>query len=454
MEIEDDDIDFNLLRTLLAKRKQIERNEVSRLLGLDDAQDVGVLDDLMLLLEKSGCRRYLSLKTLTRHNVEKFLAKRAEDSNYEYFPLALQAFDRFHEILGKEIPPKFLPGGEEQNLVDELESLTLTRGPSGVKLSDPESTVAKGLVVDFSLSKAPLTVPAHATGTELMNFCVRSGITDLSRLLTEGSYTMRDIGYPLSMVAKSADSVAKTVLPENYGRRRKWVVADPQSKPELAAGIRTEGQGHPTKSDEWKSFPSEAIEELVQTSLGHIQSSYFREEQGGQSWRFYESAPWGLAFLSSACSTVCAFSVEMIGVLHFSIYGGGCSVGTKMYNEYIAVLDQGEEQRVIVDLARTPMTSCQTVGNKVQRVTDPVDQYFYKVIRYDLFRKDSCPEHGIRRGENWRRLFHVYKRYGRICNDGDLPRALVPASLLYGEFQVSQTATNSLHSRFRVRPQG
>ena len=48
---------------------------------------------------------------------------------------------------------------------------------------------------------------------------------------------MKDIGHPISMVAKSADAIAKTALPENYGKKKKLVVANPQSKTELSAGI-------------------------------------------------------------------------------------------------------------------------------------------------------------------------------------------------------------------------
>ena len=434
--MEKEEIDFALLQTLLVPRKQIERMEVSRILRLEeeDEEDSSVLKELMRLLGDSGCRKYLSFKSLPIQRLQEYISRKGKEGNFG--PLALGALEKLHVILRTEIPEEFLPrGGEERNLVKEFESLTLCKGPSGVKLSDPESSVGKGLMVDISLNKKPLTGPAHPTGTALMNFCVRAEITDLSRFLSEGSYTMKEIGHPSSMIAKSADASAKTVLPENYGKRRKLVVANPQSKPELLAGIRW--VGHPTKSDEWKSYPNEAIEELVQTSLGHIQSSFFREKEGAQSWRFYEKVPWGLALLSCACSVVCVFSVEMVGVLLFSIYGGGCSVGTDMYKEYLAVLEREEEQHAVVDLKHTTLVECQMVGKKVQWTSQPVDEFFYKIIRYDLYHKDSCPEHGIARADNWRRLFDVYERYSTFSDNMELPNALVPATLLYGEFQVS-----------------
>lgn len=442
--MEEQDIDFALLHTLLVPvpRKQIERTEVSRILRLEeeDDEDCAVLNELLPLIEGMGCRKYLSFKTLSSQRVQGYISGKEKEGNFA--PMSLGALERLHTILRTEIPLEFLPGGDQRNLVDTFESLTLCKGPSGVKLSDPESSVGKGLIVDISLTKAPLTKDAHLTGTALMEFCVGAEITDLSRFLTEGSYTMKEVGHPSCMVAKSADATAKTVLPENYGKSRKLVVANPQSKPELSAGVRLEGR--PPKSDEWKSFPNEAIEEIVQTSLGHIQSSYFREEEGAQSWRFYEKPPWGLAFLSCACSVVCVFSVEMVGMLLFSIYGGGCSVGTDIYKEYVTVLEDAEEQCAVVDLKHAALVACQTVGKKTQWTLQPVDEFFYKIIRYDLFHTKFCPEHGVTRGENWRRLFAVYNRYSTICGKvDDLPHALIKAALLYGEFQVG---TLNMHS--------
>jgi hypothetical protein len=435
-------IDFALLQELLTRRKQIERAEVSRLLAFenDDEEDRETLDGLMLLVPESGCRKYLSLETLSRKRVQAYIDQKATElvastTKPRFTPTQLMAYERLHEILNTDIPPEHLLGADHPNIVGELESLTLTKGPSGVKLTDPESSVGKGLIVDFSLVEAPLVVPPHQTGKALVDFCVRAEIFDLSRLLTEGAYNMKDIGHPSNMVTKSADATAKTVLPENYGIQKKLVVANPQSKPELSAGIKLVGR--PTKSDEWKTFSSEAIEELIQTSLGHIQSSYFREDEGAQSWRFYEKPPWGLAFLSCACSAVCVFSVEMVGVLLFSIYGGGCSVGSEVYNEHIKLLDNVAEQQPVVDLKNVKLIECQTAGKKVQWTAQALDGYFYKVIRYDLFRKDCCPEHGVSRGDNWRRLFGVYEKYTSLCDSEDMPHALIPATLLYGEFQTA-----------------
>lgn len=430
-------IDFALLQKVLTPRKQIERKEVSRLLKFedDDEEDQATLGGVLELLISMGCKKYLTFKRISSQMIQKAIDKKMTDTD-QFTPPQFSALQRLHRILSTVVPPEHVLGEDHTKIVADFESLTLPKGPSGVKLTDPESSVAKGLIVDFSLAKEPLWVPPHSTGKELVEFCARAGISDLSRLLTEGSYTMEDIGHPKSMVAKSADAIARLVLPENYGKKKKLVVASPQSKPELSAGIRL--VGHPTKSDEWKSFGSEAIEDLVQTSLGHIQSSYFRENEGAQSWRFYEKPPWGLAFLSCACSAVCVFSVEMVGILLFSVYGGGCSVGSTMYQEHIAVLNNEPEQQAVVDLQHVSLCECPTVDKKVQWTTQALEKFFYKVIRYDLFAKDRCPEHGISRGDNWRRLYEVYKKYNNICHSESVPHALLPASLLYGEFQVSQ----------------
>ena len=430
-------MDFPLLQEVLRPRKQIERKEISRLLKFedDDDEDQATLDGLLELLLAMGCKKYLTFKTISSQMVQKAIDKKMTGNDL-FTPAQLTALLRLHGILNTDVPPEHVLGAGHTNIVADFESLTLTKGPSGDKLTDPESSVAKGLVVDFSLVKEPLSVSPHSTGKELVEFCAGAGISDLSRLLTEGSYTMKDIGHPISMVAKSADAIARTVLPENYGKKKKLVVANPQSKPELSAGIRL--VGHPTKSDEWKSFGSEAIEELAQTSLGHIQSSYFREDEGAQSWRFYENPPWGLAFLSCACSAICVFSVEMVGILLFSVYGGGCSVGSAMYEEHIAVLNNEPEQQAVVDLQHVSLCECSTVEKKVQWTTQALEKFFYKVIRYDLFAKDRCPEYGISRGDNWRRLYEVYKKYNNICNSETVPHALLPATLLYGEFQVNQ----------------
>jgi hypothetical protein len=435
-EMEKQEIDYKLLQSLLGNgKKQIEKTEVSQILGLevDDEEDLAVLDELMLILNTMGFRKYSSLKTVIPNLFNDHLSRISNERNFG--SLALSALLRLREFLMADIPEEFLvTGGRDvQNVVEAFECLILPKDLSGIKLSDPRSSVKRGLIVDISLTKSPLTKPAHPTGTELMDFCIRKDIIDLTRLLTEGTYTMREVGYPFSMVPKFADATAKTVLSENYGRLRKFVVANPGSKPEFSAGIRL--QGYPPKSDEWKSFPNEAIEELVQTSLGHIQSSYFREKEGAQSWRFCEKVPWGLAFLSCACSVVCVFSVEMVGVLLFSIYGGGCSVGTNTYEEYLTTLNKMDQQHAVVDLKYTELVECQTVGKKTQWTLQPKDGFFYKIIRYDLFHIHCCPEHKISRGENWRRLFDVYHRYSTI-NLELLPSALIPDTLLYGEFQV------------------
>ena len=440
--MEDDDINFVLLKSLLVRRKNVEKREVLELLRFDcdDAHDVKLVDDLLTLLKGTGCRRYLSLKNFGLERMRDYLQPLRRRSDIA--PYAFECLERFHQILKAPIPDEYM-GDNGPNIVERVESLTLKKegkSISQVKLSDPESSVTQGLIVDFSLFKRPLSVEPLKSGTELMNFCRRSGITDLGGFLTDGSYPMALIGHPSSMVAKAANGSAKTVLPENYGPKLKLVVADPDSRPELSAGIRLEG--HPAKSDEWKTYQSQAIEELVQTSIGHFQSSYFREAEGAQSWRFYERPPWGLGFLSSACSVVCVFSYEMVGVLLFSIYGGGCSVGTEMYQEYIQILDNADEQTAVVDLKNTQLKCCEVVGKKVQWTLEPAgtDDSFFKVIRYDLFSKDLCPAHGVARGDNWRRIFCVYERYrGLLDNAGkNLPHALLSATLLYGEYQVSQ----------------
>lgn len=111
----------------------------------------------------------------------------------EALRLVCQTMEWFHQVL--QTPLSDLPNAT--NFVDQSEGLRLgdSKGPSGLKLSDPESSVRKGQVVDISLEKAPLTMEAEPFGTQLMQYCVSTRTsTDLARFLTEGAYNMPLIG--------------------------------------------------------------------------------------------------------------------------------------------------------------------------------------------------------------------------------------------------------------------
>lgn len=92
--------------------------------------------------------------------------------------------------------PEAVVGADAINLIDEAVSLVLPSRPSAVKLGDPESSATKGAMVHISLKEAPLSIQPTRWGA----------------------------------------------------KRRRLLMANPFSKPKLAAGI-TE-QFHPPKSDE------------------------------------------------------------------------------------------------------------------------------------------------------------------------------------------------------------
>ena len=249
-------------------------------------------------------------------------------------------------------------------------------------------------------------------------------------MLADLSFTASIIGKPHHMIIRATGATANVIMPENCSYHPRLVRANEKSTPELSVGVVDDAR-KPCKSDEWKSYPSEAIEELIQTSTGHIQSSYFRIVHNGQSFTFYAAPPRSFAFLSAACSAICVFAVEMVGVLLFTVYAGACSVGTTEYQQHINHIDREPKTEPVFTLPQdAELVECEHVGKKTQRTCQPLllgeEKYFVKIIRYDFYNDRS----------NWRRLYEVYKKYGKLGDD-ILPEELVPARLLFGEFQVN-----------------
>ena len=108
------------------------------------------------------------------------------------------------------------------------------------------------------------------------------------------------------------------------------------------------------------------------------------------------------------------------------------------------MLEKHDAARNFVNLSDAPLTECATVGRKVQFSSVPTNGFFYKVIRFDLFNEEpSAGQPPLTRAQHWRRLYRVYNRYAEISGGTDmkrkaeLPPALSPARLLFGEFQVA-----------------
>ncbi len=256
----------------------------------------------------------------------------------------------------------------------------------------------------------------------------------------EGTYTHVVARHPIYMESKGPACSSASVFSSVYAFPR-LIVPHDRFKPELA--MRCERPGRPPLSFEWKSFPQEGFDALAQTTLGQLQDSFFRSS----SWIFYAQPPWGLAALACASALVMVFAAELVGVLHFSVYAGACNVGDAVYNHHVDTLENSVviSHEKPVDLEAAIFTCCPDVGARVQWTMSPVDGFFFKVLRYDLYAEEVslvCP---LPRGHNWRRLHSVYQHYGR-CAVADpktltrapgLPPALVPARLLYGEFQVA-----------------
>jgi hypothetical protein len=256
---------------------------------------------------------------------------------------------------------------------------------------------------------------------------------------SEGNFSHHIVDHPGFMENMGASVSALTVFPRNYSATvPRLVRAFKSSKPELGMTVSEQGRGRPPLGFEWKSYDTAAFEELAQTGLGQIQSSFFVESGGGQSWKFYVQPPWALSALACGSALLVVFAAEMVGMLHFHVYAGACTIGDAQYAEHVAKLMSARVVAPYVDLRTATLKQCATVGRKVQWTSVGVDGYFYKLIRYDLFG-------GEKRSGEWRRLWSVYKAYQKLSTGGNdgmectvtLPKALVPARMLYGEFYVA-----------------
>ena len=129
-----------------------------------------------------------------------------------------------------------------------------------------------------------------------------------------------------------------------------------------------------------------------------------------------------------------AFVAELVGVLHFSIYAGACSVGSKEHKGLVEELENEATVQPALDLGGVAFQACPTVGAKTLWTTERAfGEFFYKVTAFDLYHEKRCPQHRVDRPANWRRLCTVYEEYSKLP---EKPIALVDAKLLYGEYQV------------------
>lgn len=156
--------------------------------------------------------------------------------------------------------------------------------------------------------------------------------------VSEGNYHSKVVKHPHYMEQAGMGVTAKRIFPTNHldGKTR-LVTASPSSKPELGMRVKTDGLRRVPLAVEWKTWPFPGIEEIIQTSLGHIQYSFFNSVSG-QSWLFYGEPPCCLSALGLASAVVIMFVAELVGVLHFSVYAGACTVGDEQYQQHIKML--------------------------------------------------------------------------------------------------------------------
>lgn len=315
--------------------------------------------------------------------------------------------------------------------------MVLASAPSGVKLDAKQSSVRK-CIVAFWLQERPMSISCHESASALVAFFKSNCVDNLASWLTEGTYTHRVARHPTYMENAGSGCASATVFPSVYHLPR-LIQPSERSKPELS--MRCSTPCRPPLSFEWKSFPSEGIEELSQTTVAQLEYSYFR----ASNWIFYAHPPWGLSSLASASALAIVFVAEMVGVLHFSVYAGACSVGDAVYNQHIAMLESQVASVPAIDLEAADLKRCPIVGARVQWTASPVNGCFFKVLRYDLYPEDPTSSRPLARSHYWRKLFSVYQAYQQLAVGEmnilsraiGLPPALVPARMLYGEFQVA-----------------
>jgi hypothetical protein len=276
--------------------------------------------------------------------------------------------------------------------------------------------------------------PVHPSALHVRTLAYNHQLENMLAWSSEGNYTRGVVPHPKYMENAGASVSAKTVFPSLYEHNR-LVIPHPTGKPELGMRVRAASRPRPPKSFEWKSFPNSGFEELAQATVGGILWSFFPN-----SWEFYETPPFALGSLACASAICVTFCAELVGSLHFSVYAGACTVGDPQHQQLIDVLESVEVPTPI-NLQKAQLQSCGVVGKKAQWTSTSFDGGFYKVLRYDF----PCAE---QRSVHWRRLFKLYKKYEQLsseeCNGphhipprtASLPPALVPARLLFGEFQV------------------
>lgn len=347
---------------------------------------------------------------------------------------------KIHHLLQHDVSIPY----NETNFFHSLTPRFETETPSGVKLN--EGSIGKSAYLSFRLR--PLHVAAQQSGEHLIEFISKypSELGTVSSCITEGSYNMTVVLHPSQMVSHGMNKTAGTILAENYPRKPKGEVKSTKSeikcgklycpsklsKPECGAGINEVRR--PPLSFEINSFQESGIEEIIQTSSGHIQASYFVTDPCGlQSSIFYEEPPWGLACLACGPAVMCVFRAELVGVLHLSPYAGAFTLGSQEHLDLVKELEEAPRVSPTVDLGTMIFQQCTVVGVRTLWTTEAVNEKFYKVIAFDLYDVHQCPQHWVDRPMNWRRLYHIYKKYSLLT---DLPEALLPARLLFGEYQV------------------
>ena len=201
-------------------------------------------------------------------------------------------------------------------------------------------------------------------------------------------------------------------------------------EPEIFVGVDA-GSRKPPFTSEQKNLGSgnTFYSEIFTYGLAGLVESFFPTDQYKVLMRFYEAPP--VAFAVTGAGYMSHISlIEWVGQLRVCPWTEPFFLGSSQHEKAIADINAATPalQCRYTNFVEIDLTGGSWCNNDTALVSwATVGEVFWKII------------HGARdpRGEQYRDLYTVYKRYQEVCSTNTLPDQLVPASLYFGQFAVA-----------------
>lgn len=254
---------------------------------------------------------------------------------------------------------------------------------------------------------------------------------DIALLLSEKTFYKSASLAPSWILSSPRSDGAKmnreAVFPNTMGTRSFFEFAN--FEPELFTVVNESERPAPAFNGEIKSAGTGRVmwDEIANHVLFSVIDSFFRENQDSSYRIFYENVPigFGLMGMAGVGYFVC---MEVVGKAFITPCTKPFFIGSKDHEQAIEGLPREKyKNSYSLNCDQEIFRQCDKLRDKsVVTGRKANDGKFWKIIRFDAF----SPSY-------FRRMHKVYSQYQKLKTDDLQNHSLLPAQLLYGEFEVA-----------------